>query len=162
MPAINLRLLTLAVAERAKTITNATGYVGQISALTGLPGVTTPADPPRKSADDQRVRPYFVLFPGVGTPADDEDLANTFVDLDWPLQITAAGGDPYDVLALVDRIRATLWRWSPGPIGTGPDLFLAGPLQVPEGYDPGPLLLDRAVSPHRLYTPLRFQLTAHT
>ncbi|WP_435744906.1 hypothetical protein [Nocardioides sp. SYSU DS0663] len=159
---INLRLLTLAVAERAKTITHATGYVGQVGAMHGLPDVDTPAEPPAKSPTDARVRPYFVLFPGVGTPGDEQDLADTYVDLDWPIQITAAGGDTYDVLALVDRIRGAFRRWSPGSLGVGDDRFQTGPLQVPDGYDPGPLLVDRGVTPHRLYTPLLFHLTAHT
>ena len=158
---ISRRALANAVAAHAVGITNATGYLGQVSAMTGLPGVAdTPADPPTKAAGDLRVKPYFVLFPGAGAPGDEDSIAgpaDTFVDLDWPIAITAAAGDITDLLALVDRIHNRFYRWSPGRLGT----VLTGHLAVPPGYAPG-VLTDRTVTPHRLYVPLLFQLTAHT
>jgi len=154
---ISRRALIGACAVRAVGVTNATGYVGQIGAMNGLPGVeNTPADPPTKTAHDLRVRPYFVLFPGAGTPGEEIDLAETVEDLDWPLRITAAGSDVDDVLALVDRIHNRFFRWTPTVEG-----FICGPLRVPGGYE-APLLPDRKVEPHRLFVPLLYQLTAHT
>lgn len=158
MPTISRRLVALAVATRLVGITNATGYYGKVSSLTGLPGVTgTPDNPPPKSESDARVRPYFVLFPGAGTPGPEVDLGDSLLDLDLPFQITAAGGDLNDVLALADRIHDRLYRWAPVVDG-----HQCGPLRVPPGYSPGVVLTDRDFTPHRLYTPLQYQLTAHT
>jgi hypothetical protein len=158
---ISRRALATAVATRAVGITNATGYLGQISALTGLPGVeNTPADPPTKGNGDLRVKPYFILFPGAGEPGTEDSTAgsaDTFVDLDWPIGITAAAGDIDDLLALVDRIHNRFFRWTPGTLGD----VLTGHLRVPPGYRPG-VLTDKTVTPYRLYVPLLFQLTAHT
>lgn len=157
MPTISRRALALAVAARLATISNATGYLGQVGALNGLPDVDTPTDPPPKPDTDPRVTPYFVIFPGVGLPGDETDLGDTVVDLDWPVQITAAGGDIQDVLALVDRIDARLYRWAPTLDGG----VLCGPLRYPPGRDV-PLLIDQAFKPVRHYAPLQYQLTAHT
>lgn len=158
MPDISRRLLAGAVAARLAGVTNATGYYGHVSALNGLPGVTgTPDSPPPKSSTDPRVRPYFVLFPGTGTPTDEVDLADTTVDLNVPFQVTVAAGDIDDLLALTDRVHNLLFRW--GPTVTG---FQAGPLRVPPGYSPGVVLTDRDFTPHRLFIPLQYQLTAHT
>ncbi|GEP38887.1 hypothetical protein NPS01_25500 [Nocardioides psychrotolerans] len=158
MPEISRRLVAVAVATRLVGVTNATGYVGKVSALSGLPGVTgTPDSPPVKSASDARVKPYFVLFPGAGTPGPETDLGDSVVDLDLPFQLTVAGGDLYDVLALADRVHAALHRWAPVVDG-----HQCGPLRVPPGYAPGVVLTDRDFTPHRLYTPLQYQLTAHT
>lgn len=159
---VSRRALSAAMATRAVGITNATGYVGQIGPMNGLPGVAdTPADPPTKAPGDLRVKPYFILFPGAGAPGDEDSVAGAaddFVDLDWPIGITAAGGDIEDLLGLVDRIHTRFFRWSPGALGGG---VLTGHLSVPDGYNPG-VLTDRQFTPHRLYVPLRYQLTAHT
>lgn len=156
---ISRRLLSNAMATRALGVTNATGYVGQVGAMNGLPGNddTTPADPPTKGAGDLRVQPYFILFSAVGVPGSELDLGDSLVDLDWPIQITAAGGDIDDVLALVDRIHNLFWRWTPAAA----DGVICGPLRVPDGWNPG-VLTDRQFTPHRFYVPLRYQLTAHT
>lgn len=153
-----------AIAARLASVTNATGWYGQIGAMYGLPGVeNTPDAPLPKSADDLRVQPYFVLFPGVGNPSPEAaDVADTFEDLVPLIRITAAGGDVDDVLALVDRIHGALYRWEPVlelPEGALP--VKCGPLRPPPGFDP-PLLTDRDVTPHRLYVPLQYQLTVHT
>lgn len=157
---ISRRALAGAVAARAVGVTNATGYFGQIGEMNGLPGVTdTPADPPTKAAGDLRVKPYFVVFPGAGEPGNEDSVGgptDAFVDLDWPIQITAAAGDIDDLLGLVDRIHDRFFRWSPGLLGA----VLTGHLAVPAGYRPG-VLTDKTVTPYRLYVPLLFQLTAH-
>jgi hypothetical protein len=152
---ISRRLLGLAIATRLTSVTNATGYLGQIGAKNGLPGVEdTPADPPTKTATDLRVKPYFILFPGLGRRPGEIDLAESINDLDQLVRVTAAGGDVQDVLALVDRIDALLFRWSPTVTGVR-----CGPLRLPPGYDP-PLLTDESVPPTRHYVPLQYRFTA--
>ncbi|GAW54744.1 hypothetical protein [Nocardioides sp. PD653] len=160
--AIPRRILGRAVATRLVGVTNATGYYGQIGAKNGLVvGTPAPADPPPKSPTDQRVAPYFILFPGIGRPTDEADLADTYVDLETPFTVQAAAGDVDDLLALVERIDALLWRWSPGVLTTTSGPVVCGPLRTPPGYDPR-LLIDQAKTPPRHYTPLQYQLTAHT
>lgn len=156
------RTLILAVATRLTGVANATGYLGQIGAKNGLPGITgTPADPPTKSATDLRVKPYFVLEPGVGAPTTgDGSIAgpfDPFRDLDDPFTIRAAGGDVQDVLALVDRIDDLLHGWVP-VVGGG---WKCGPVVPQPGYSPQ-LLPDVGVAPTRFFTPLQYRLTAHT
>ncbi len=159
MPAISRRLVARAIGTRLATVTNATGWYGQIGAKYGLPGVTdTPNAPLPKSTDDPRVQPYFVLYPGVGSPSGEGDVADTFVDLVEVVQVTVAGGDVDDVLALADRVDAALYRWEPDVAVTG---VKCGPLRPPPGYAP-PLLTDRDITPARLFVPLQYQLTVHT
>lgn len=156
MPApISRRLIAQAIGTRLVDVTHATGYYGQIGALNGLPGVEdTPAGPPVKNDDDQRVRPYFVLEPGVGRPGTELDLGDALVDLDQPFTIRAVAGDIDDLLALIDRIDALLFRWAPVVDG-----FQCGPLRYPPGFVP-PLLPDSQVQPPRLFSPLQYVLTA--
>jgi hypothetical protein len=150
---VSRRVLANAIATRLLSVTHATGYYGQVGRL--LPG-GTPLDPPAKSDDDPRVQPYFVLYPGAGAPSDEQDLAVTLQDLTTTLQVTVAGGDVEDVLALVDRVDAALLRWTPAIEGV-----VCGFLRPPPGYEPR-LLPDRTVTPHRQFVPLQYQLTATT
>lgn len=164
MPAISRRLLLVSIAGRLQTVSNATGYVGQIGAKNGLdPEVAAPADPPVKvPGTDLRVKPYFILEPGVGRPLADEASAagpvDTFRDLDAPWTVRAAAGDVNDLLALIDRIDAALNGWAPDPGIPG---VVTGPLVPQPGYQP-PLLPDNGVNPPRFFTPLQYRLTAHT
>lgn len=154
------RLLALAVATRLSGITPVTlGYFGQI----GRP-LTSPApagwvtDPPPKSADDQRVQPYLILFPGAGTDGPDQDLADTATDLTAPWTVTCAAGDIEDLLALLDRVDARLNRWIPAITGA-----TCGPVHPLPGYNPGPTpLVDQQFTPGRLYVPLQYQTIATT
>lgn len=156
------RTLLAVVAERAKGVTNATGYIGQISAMTGLPGVITPGDPPTKDDGSGRVRPYFVIYPGAGGPGDENALDDVVHDLQWPLQITAAAGDTNDLLALIDRIDDRFHRWSPGFLDGPSGRVATGPLRLPDGYVP-PVLTERIDGqPDRVYAPLQYRITAHT
>ncbi|CAI9417368.1 hypothetical protein [Nocardioides sp. T2.26MG-1] len=163
MPAISRRLLLVSLATRLQSVTNATGYVGQIGAKNGLdPTVAAPADPPTKSATDLRVKPYFILEPGIGAPLAGEASAggpvDAFRDDDAPWTVRAAAGDVSDLLALVDRIDAALNGWTPDPGVAG---VIAGPLVPQPGYRP-PLLSDNGVAPPRFFTPLQYRLIAHT
>ncbi|MBA2952113.1 hypothetical protein GON03_19040 [Nocardioides sp. MAH-18] len=159
---IDLRLLGLAVATRLTGVTNATGYFGKVGALNGLPGVTnTPDDPPVKvPGEDLRVKPYFVVFPGIGRERDDERSAagavDPFRDRDVPYAVTAAAGDVQDLLALVGRIDTLLRGWAPVVSGAQ-----CGQLMPTPGRDV-PLLIDNTVTPERHYAPLEYRLTAHT
>lgn len=152
MAEVSRRLLFAAIAEQLGTVTNATGYYGQVGR--GLDGDLIP-EPQPKSSTDLRVQPYFVLFPGPGTDGPDTDLGDCAVDGTFSLQVTVAGGDIDDVLALVDRVTTALRRWTPTVSG-----LVCGPLRYPDGYSPGPVLVDREQTPPRLYVPLPFQLTA--
>lgn len=167
MPTISRRLLANAVAARLAGVTNAAGYYGKVgnplpSQLLVSAGGTVPDDPQPKSATDARVRPYFVLYPGAGGQGPDPDAADQAVDLTQPFRITAAAGDVEDLLALVDRLEARLLHWTPdlGAAGAGVHIgYLRRPPGVP---DTAPVLTDTQFSPHRLYTPLQYQLTATT
>lgn len=163
MVAISRRLIAGAVAGRLLPLTTGTaaaaGYLGQVGR--GLDG-TLGGEPQPKSKSDQRVRPYFIVFPGAGTPGPENDVGDSLIDLATAFQVTVAGGDIDDVLALTDRVHELLFRWAPGVLGTAPDFFTAGPLRVPPGYDPGPVRTDTGVKPQRLYVPLQYVLTAHT
>lgn len=159
--AISRRLLLVAIATRLAAVEHATGYMGQIGAKYGLPGVAgTPEEPPTKSGTDLRVQPYFILEPGIGRPMVGEDSlggpADTFRDVDAPYVVRAAAGDVQDLLALVDRIETALRGWVPAVAG-----FQCGPVVPQPGYDP-PLLPDNAITPPRFFTPLQYRLTAHT
>ena len=162
MPSIPRRLIGRAIAARLVGVTNATGWYGQIGAKYPLiPGQTVPATPPPKSATDNRVAPYFIVEPGIGAPTGEVDLGMSLVDSVPTFTIRAAAGDPDDLLGLVERIDALLHRWSPGVITTTDGPVVCGPLLVPGGYEP-PFLTDNTVSPPRHYSPLQYQLTAHT
>lgn len=162
MPTISRRQLALAVGERLIAVTNATGYFGQIGESHPLPdGPDVPATPPKKSTNDLRVKPYFIVEPGAGTPGTEADLADTYVDLDMPFTIRAAAGDVEDLLALIDRLDARLFRWSPGVLDGVDGPVVCGPMRRPPGYVP-PVLPDTTVTPQRWFAPLQYVLHANT
>lgn len=136
---INRSPLVAAVRARLLSVTNAVGYV------------TEPVNVP---TTDQagHVVPYWVLHASTGTPSPEQDLGDTAVDLDWWIQVTCAGAFPDDVHALVTRVDAALYRWEPTVPG-----YACGRLVPPPGYAPGPLLLDRTVTPFRPFAALQFQ-----
>lgn len=154
MTVASRRAVANAIAARLAGVTNATGYYGQVGRL--LNGTLGP-DPQPKSATDQRVQPYFVLYPSGGAPGPDPDLGDGNRDMTQNHQVTAAAGDIEDLLALVDRIVDRLYLWTPTVTG-----LVLGPLRFPPGYVPGPVLADKNFTPNRLYVPLLYQLTATT
>lgn len=154
------RLIANAVAGRLAGLAPATiGYYGAIGRpLTSPAPAGWVADPPPKSQQDQRVQPYFVLYPGAGSDGPDANLGDESIDLTAPFQVTAAAGDIEDLLALIDRIDTRLNRWAPAVAD-----LICGPLRPPPGFNPGPTpLVDKQYSPSRLYVPLQYQLTATT
>lgn len=153
MAGISRRALSTAVMTRLATVTNATGYYGEVGQ--GLPGATVPEKPPADA--DGRVKAYYVLYPSPGTPSPDQDLGDTHEDLDWLIQVTAAAGYLQDLLALIDRIDAALYRWAPVVAG----IQCTG-LKPPLGFNPGGIQRDRDFTPNRLWTPLQYRTLATT
>lgn len=103
-----------------------------------------------------RVVAYAVVHPTAGNPNDDTDLGDSSIDLDWGVQVTVAAGFTDDALAAVDFVHTRLHRWRPADL----DGFHTDGLVPPPGYDPGPLRRDRDTTPHRLWLPLQYRLTA--
>ncbi|HEY0889370.1 MAG TPA: hypothetical protein VGE38_07155 [Nocardioides sp.] len=164
MTAPSRRAIANSVATRLVSVAKATGYYGQIGRP--LPGQalvsdggTVPDDPQPKDPlnGDMRVKPYFILYPGAGSPSDELAVADTITDLVMPLPITAAAGDIEDLLALCDRILGVFDTWRPAIDGVAFDR-----VRFPLGYVPGQYLTDDQFKPARLYIRLPLQLTATT
>lgn len=156
MPGLDLRLLANATAVRLATVTNMAVYYGQVGRR--VPGdTTTPFDPPTKSDEDLRVKPYAVLFPGFAVPTDEVDLGDTTVDGTFPVQVTVAAGDVEDLMGAVSRVHQLLYRWAPTVAG-----HVCGPFRPPPGFRLDRHLVDDEVKPARLYVPLQYQSTATT
>lgn len=122
-----------------------TGYRGEI-----------PDHPPTLPNDD-RVAPYWILYPSPGKPGDrgQVDLAETSADIDYGCQITVAAGYCEDCEYAVDRLHARAYRWSPALPGVA-----AGLLIPPTGYTPPPVTASREIVPPRFSTVLQYRLTA--
>lgn len=154
---VSRRLAFGAIATRLSTVTNATGYYGQIGRPIILPAPAGwVADPPVKSADDPRVRPYYVLYPGSGGDGPDRPVLGLDDGLSLPWDVTAAGGDVDDVLALIDRIDAQLVGWVPAVV----DVVFGRVIRLPGSRSP--LLPDKAVSPERQFSRLQYVVDATT
>lgn len=143
-PGIDRHLLTMTAYQRLQGVTGASAWLGEpdVEPLPQIPD------------SDGRVKPYTILWPGAGTPTLELDAADTAVDLEWTIQITCAAGYPEDLVALVGRVDAAFYRWIPSLTGLVCDRF-----RPPPGYDPGPIRLDRDVTPHRPWLPLQYRTT---
>ncbi|AIY17782.1 hypothetical protein GUY44_07140 [Pimelobacter simplex] len=143
---VDARLRALPVAGPAVTV-----YEGEIpnpAPLLTMPGTNTP-DP------SGRVAPYVVHFGGVGTPVVEPDVADSMVELDWPVHLLCVAGYRDDCLDLVDRVHAWLYRWSPVVDGVA-----VGRLTQPLGYEPAPPRRIDTVQPVRFEVPLQYRLAA--
>jgi hypothetical protein len=156
MAPVSRRTIFGLIATRLLTVTNAYGYYGRIGrALIEPAPVGWVPDPPVKDPeDDPRVQPYFVLYPGAGGDGPDAPLSGVDDGLDLAWQITAAGGDVEDVLALIDRLDAQLIGWYPTVTGLSFGRVMRLPGTRPQ------LLPDKTVSPERTFAPLQYVLTA--
>lgn len=99
---------------------------------------------------DGRARPYAAMYASAGNLSS-QSLCGTSDFLDWPFQVTAAGGDPVRARRAIHRVRARL---------TGVELTAGGvKFRVVEepNYQPGPIREDRDVSPSRWFSPLQFR-----
>lgn len=141
---VSRKALIDVVLARLNTVANATGWLmkpdGPVSTKSGTTGV---------------VQPHWILYPSAGTPGPELDLGDTVVDLDQVLQVTCVTGDPEDLAALVTRVDAALYRWTPTVAG-----LVCGPLRPPPGFDPGPAREGTAVKPSRFWVPLQYVLSA--
>lgn len=157
---VSRRDLAHAVARHLLGVDDAVGYYGQVGWPLPDAPPDTPTDPPAKSPKDPRVAAYFVLYPGAGGQGPDPDAADQAIDLTMPFDITAAGGDREDVLALIDRLDAHLLSWTPD---IGRDDVHVGYIRRPPGVPQNvPVLLDTQFQPVRHYARLQYQLTATT
>ena len=99
---------------------------------------------------DGRARPYAALYASAGNLRS-QSLAGVQELLDWPFQVTAAGGDPARARRAIQRVRSRL---------SGATVTAAGRrvrIVEEQNYQPGPIREDRDVSPSRWYTPLQFR-----
>lgn len=145
MVAVSRAALVTAVMDRLDDQVTHPGYLGE------------PGEPVPTKTGTQRVAPHWILYPRGGTPDVEVDLAETAEDLLWGFQLTVVSGDAEDIPTLVDLIHATFHRWTPAVPGV-----VCGAFHPPEGYDPGPLRRDTAVTPHRFWAPLQFESTFTT
>jgi hypothetical protein len=117
------------------------GYLTEATDVPLLPG-------------SQIVQRYWVLHPWPGNPDVERDLADNGIALDWGFQLTVAAGYSRDVLDLLTRVEAALFRWTPVIDG-----YECGRLRPPPGFNPGPVQVDRDFTPHRYWLPLQYQTT---
>lgn len=103
---------------------------------------------------DGRAHPYAAVYAGAGNLSGDA-LAGAQTELDWPFQVTCAGGDPDRARRAITRVRARL---------VGHELTVdgltVGRIVEDPSVQPGPLRIDREVAPPRWYTPMMFRLQA--
>lgn len=150
MVGISRRALTQAVADRLEdpdlpSLKLSVVYRGEVD-----------SKPPVIDDGSGRVQPYAVVWPSAGTPArDGRELADTYSNLDWLVQVTVAAGRQEDALAALDRVWDRLVGWAPELEGVA-----CSPLEPQLGYDPGPMRRDDDKTPPRHYTPLLLALTA--
>lgn len=137
--------------------------LGTVAGVTVFRG-EVPAKPPliqTAGQDDPsgRIAPYVAFFPSAGRAGiDDEfDLANVHEDLVWTVQLLCAAGYAADLDALIDRVWAAIFRWTPVSDG-----LAFGAMEPPPGYDPGPMRRNDNVTPPRFWTPMQFQLPVTT
>jgi len=146
VPSLRAQLITDSVQARAQTLSGVTVYRSEVE-----------DNPPRLSGDD-RVAPYLVLYPFPGNPGPAGDLGDTAVDLDYTFQATCVAGYSRDCEHLVDLVHPLYFCWTPTVTGLGPSQI--GTFKPPPGYDPGPVRIDRTISPPRFSVPLQYRLTA--
>lgn len=111
-------------------------------------------DVPLLPGGDGRAAPYVVLHVAPGGPTDQQDLADTVDDLDWPFQITCAAGEVADLQALMSDVDAVIFRWRPVIEG-----LVCGPCKPPFGFTGISIQIDRSVTPHRPFVPLQYVTT---
>lgn len=131
--------LAVATEARLRTIANVSRYVGDV-----------PTTPPTITVTDLRVKPYWVLYTGVGRPVDARFVGPT-VGNSWGFQVTAAAGRMSDLNQLIDAIVAKLDRWNPFPDE-------CRPCRMDQDFIPGPALRDDDFKPVRFWTPLPFKI----
>lgn len=139
---------------RSQLITNA--VEAQLNTVPGLRVYRVEVeDQPPRMVDSDRVAPYAVLYPFPANPGPGGDLANAADDLDYTCQVTVAAGFAQDCEATADRVHAKMYLFTPTVAGV-----VLGQLVPPPGYDPGPIRVDRTITPPRSSLPLQYRCVA--
>lgn len=99
--------------------------------------------------DDRTAVAYAVAYYGAGAPRVTR-VGGRPRNLAWSCQITCAGGDDVKALWCIDQVRAALTGARVANGNRSGLLYEIG--------DPGPLRVDRGVTPWRHYLPLDFGL----
>lgn len=137
---IRSQIITDAIVQRLNTIPGVKIYRVEVE------------DQPPRMVDSDRVAPYAVLYPFPGNPGPGGDLGNTSDDLDYTCQITVAAGFATDCEAAVDKVHQKMYLFTPTIAGV-----VLGQLIPPPGYDPGPIRIDRTITPPRSSLPLQYR-----
>jgi len=135
------RLVHKAVLARLQTLAGVTVYDGEV-----------PSAPPTIDDGSGRVKPYLVLYAGVGSRPGDPDLAECSSDAEPSFQTTCVAGYPADLLNLIERVITLLETWAPAVA----DTTSTQPRVV---NDPGTARRDDSTTPPRWYVPLVWRLT---
>lgn len=144
----------MASAVKARLITDA--VIAELKTLPGLGDANifraeVPEQPPRM-VDSPRVGRYVVVYPFPGAYGPGDDLADSSDDIDYGVQVTCAAGFTTDCEALVDDVKGALYGFIPVV-----ENLVMGPLKPPPGYDPGPIRVDRTITPPRSSLPLQYR-----
>lgn len=110
------------------------GYVGEV-----VEPVPTPPN-------DDRVKAYWALWPGVGVLEDGRLVPGTFVS-SLNFVLTVAGGTHNRVLFGVEQVRKAL-----------AGIEIASGLISEQPFDAGPVRLDLSITPARHFIPLSYRL----
>ncbi len=117
-------------------------------------------NPPVLADGSQGVAPYVVYqAPGGGEPTQ-LTLADHGGNLVLRPIVKPVTAHRHTTSALLDQVQDLLHGWRPAP----PEDVAVGvsPLRFPLGFEPGPLLVDRAETPERVWLPLQFEFTVST
>lgn len=130
-----------------------------VTVYDGRPGID-PAYLPIPVDDAGHVRPYICVYPAPGAPSEDVDLAGLHNDLYWSWQMTVAGAYDNDVDAVFDALVPGFRAWTPDLDADLAPLINVG--QASQLNIPGPHLIDRAITPHRVFNVLQYGITVTT
>lgn len=135
-----------------------------LDAISGVNAFDGAVDIPAYDADDEATHPfwdlddagrpvdvhaYAVFYPSPGR-RDRRTVAPGSTNVAWSFQVTCVGGDRTRALWCVDKVTTAL---------TGHRLQLPGRRGgglISELADPGPIRIDRDVTPYRHYVPIDF------
>lgn len=136
------RLVHDLVLARLRTLVGVSVYDGEVSSA-----------PPVIPDNSGRVKPYVVLYAGVGRRSGEVDLCDSTSDAEPTFQTSCVAGYQPDLLNLVERVVALLEPWAPNVA----DAVCSQPRIVNE---PGTARRDDdAGQVPRWYVPLIWRLT---
>jgi hypothetical protein len=142
-----------------ETVPGTDGALFLVTVYDGQPG-QDPDYLPIAYDDADHVRPYVCVYPSPGAPSPDVDLAGLHNDLEWSWQFTVAGAYSGDVDAVFDVLVPGFRAWTPALDEDLVPLINVG--QARQLNIPGPHLLDRKITPHRVFNALQYGITVTT